>query len=186
MFGRKTSLEDLLKAISELSDADKAKVKALFDETPEEEPKAEAETQEAESQDVSVTPQEAPEEAEAPQEETGETEETAPEEVTEEVVAEEAEQTEEVASADTVEEAPVVPDENTQENMAELLKGLTDRVAEMESKFATIDALIQEMEAFKKRRSNDFGYSASSATTGRKSLQDMSIEELEALARGQG
>jgi hypothetical protein len=169
LFGKKLSLEEILKAIEGLSDEEKAQVKAKMEEKPVEEPIEEG--------------QEVVEKQVDNQETTEETEQT--EEVAQEVEEPVEEPTEnvETPNEEPTEEQPEIPAE-TEElnpieegNKDEVIQGLTERLTALEEKLAQFDELKGLMEEFTKKQADSFGYKGA-IPGAKKDIHEMSASEL--------
>lgn len=183
MFGKKTTADELLKLFSALTDEEKQKFLDSVNKgaAPETEAKEEP------------TPESAPETGETPQEEaTAETEET-PAEETEEGEGE-AENKEETPAPsvedaqehpDPTEETPETPaetpieahDEQTADNAARVMEGLTARISALEEALKELDGLRELMEKFTKAQADKFGYSGT-VPGGKKDIGEMSADEM--------
>lgn len=157
LFGKKMSLEEILKAIKGLSEEEKAQLKAEID----------GETEETTEEVEQVT---------EPQEET--------EEQVEETVEEPVEEpTEEVEQAPVpeqpVQEQPQEQELNDveQDNKEDVVAGLMDRLQAVEEKLATFDELKALMEDYTKKQADSFGYKGA-VPGAKKDIHDMSATEL--------
>lgn len=162
LFGKKLSLEEILKAIDGLSEEEKAQVKAKFEEPKEETPEVVEEESVSEETQESVQPEEVSEE---PVEENAPVEEGA-EEPTEEPNLEGEIQPE------TQELNPVEED-----NKDEVIESLTSRITALEEKLAQFDELKGLMEEFTKKQADSFGYKGA-IPGAKKDIHEMSASEL--------
>ena len=187
LFNKKITLEDILKALPELSDDEK---KALSDKIAETEAPAEAPTEEA-PENTEETAEPAPEADENTEDNAEPTEET-PEEgaPTEEAPTEEQpetpteEPTEDGAEpyeleTETVEEVDPELNPVEEDNLAETVKSLTDKVTALENTIASLNALKEEMEAYVAKQKDAFGYKGAPSAS-KKNYEDMSADELKA------
>lgn len=186
LFNKKITLEDILKALPELSDEEK---KALSDKIAEAEA-PEAPTEEA-SENTEETAEPAPEADENTEDNAEPTEETTEEGApTEEAPAEEqSETTTEETTEDgaepyeleteTVEEVEPELNPVEEDNLAETVKSLADKVTALESTIASLNALKEEMDAYVAKQKDAFGYKGAPSAS-KKQYEDMSAEELKA------
>lgn len=158
LFGKKMSLEDILKAIKGLSEEEKAKVKAEIN----------GEVEEA-TEEV--------EQATEPQEETEEQVEESTEETIEEPVEEATEEVEQPVPEEPVQEQPQEMNNVEQDNKEDVVAGLMDRLQAVEEKLATFDELKALMEDYTKKQADSFGYKGA-VPGGKKDIHDMSASEL--------
>ena len=149
LFNKKLSLEEILKGIEALSEEEKAVLVEKMQDKPAEEVK-ETET------------------VEEPIEEASNEETT-----NEEVVEETAEPTEETPATEPVEELNQV-EEN---NQAEVIQQMTDRLSALEEKLASFEELKAKMEEFTTKQAEKFGYKGS-IPGAKKDYKDMSASEL--------
>lgn len=160
IFGKKLTLDEILKAVATLDEEEKAKVLETLQPTEE--------------------PTEVEEVKEEPTEEVQEEETT--EEVAEEPEMETEELTEEQQPTEEVEQATddTALEQKAEENSAEIIKGLTDRVAELESKISGLDELIElkgQMQDYIDKQKKQFGYEGG-LIGEKKSIGEMSTEDL--------
>ena len=166
---KKLSLDEILNAIANLSEEEKAQIKAKMDEKPEveEEPKGEEIASETQENEV-----ETPEEM--PMEQGEETEREEPVEEPTEGMEEPVEQPEEQPTEQPV---PEVPDANVEDNQADVIQGLTDRITALEEQLAQFSELKELMENFTKKQADSFGYKGA-IPGAKKDIHDMSASEL--------
>ena len=161
LFGKKKrTLEEILEDIKALSAEEKDTLAAKMAESDTEEPEAApAETPVEENAETVDEAPEVPEVAEATEtEEVTEAPETAPE------VAPEA-------------PAEVETDPVEEDNTAEMIKALTDRVNALEGTLSELEGLKAQMDEYVNKQKDSFGYK-SSAGSNAKNIDDMSAEEL--------
>lgn len=162
---KKLSLDEILNAIADLSEEEKAQIKAKMDEKPEveEEPKGEEIASETQENDV-----ETPEEM--PMEQGEETE-------GEENIEEPTDGMETPVEQPTEQPIPEVPDANVEDNQADVIQGLTDRITALEEQLAQFSELKELMENFTKKQADSFGYKGA-IPGAKKDIHDMSASEL--------
>lgn len=174
------TLEEILKAIDTLSDEDKAKLKSKVQDVEKAEDEREIdELKEEVSEDVPEEEFEektVEEESEEPAMEKGEAvkEETAPEQpdVAEEPMTEE--------NADEVVEdegEKTVTDESVEENIAEMVHGMADRLAQMEEQMNSLLEVKAKLEEMAQRKDKAFGYE-SKIPGAKKDYSSMTAGEL--------
>ena len=166
LFGKKLSLEEILKAIQGLSDEEKAQLKSKMDESAPVEEKPEVENVEEQADDQ--TEGEQPTEV---GEESGEVAEEMPEEQPSEQPTElpqpEGEIQPETEELDSVE----------QDNKEDVISGLVERINALEEKLAQFDELKGLMEQFTKKQADSFGYKGA-IPGAKKDISEMSASEL--------
>ena len=200
------TLEEILKAIDTLPEEDKAKVKAKVQdldkaedereidkieedkaETPEVADEKKEEVKE-ESDEIGKTVDELKEEVtvDTDKEEEEEGEETAPTEETEtseELAPETAELNEEPMTEENAEEVveeegeKTVTDEATKENLAEMVHGLTDRLAQIEEQLNGMLEVKAKLEEMARKKDQAFGYE-SKIPGAKKDYSSMTANEL--------
>ena len=156
---QKLSLEEILKAIENLSEEEKAQVKAKMEEPTEEEVSGEEIASETEDNGV-------------------ETEEVSTEEVaTEEEV--ENQPTEEPSEQPTEPTEQPTPEQDgaTNENSEDVYQGLADRITALEEQLAQFSELKELMEQFTQKQADSFGYKGA-IPGAKKDIHDMSASEL--------
>ena len=161
---KKLSLEEILNAIATLSEEEKAEIKAKMDEKPEVEEDVKAEETESVTEEQGV---------ETPEETNEEVTETEGEEVETEEVAE----VEEQPSAEEVEQPAPETDQVAEDNQADVIQGLTDRITALEEQLAEFSDLKALMEDFTKKQADNLGYKGA-IPGAKKDIQDMSAREL--------
>lgn len=162
LFKKKRTLAEILEDINALSPEEKDELTAKLGETTEN-PDAPAEEPEA------TTPTE--ETPEAPTAEVPAAPEATPDEIPAETPAAPIEET-------PVPETPVAeldPVEN--DNTAEMIKTLTDRVTTLEGVISELQGLKEKMDEYVNKQKDAFGYK-STATDSQKDYKDMSADEL--------
>ena len=155
---QKLSLEEILKAIENLSEEEKAQVKAKMEEPTEEEVSGEEIASETEDNGV-------------------ETEEVSTEEVSEEEV--ENQPTEEPSEQPTEPTEQPTPEQDgaSNENSEDVYQGLADRVTALEEQLAQFSELKELMEQFTQKQADSFGYKGA-IPGAKKDIHDMSASEL--------
>ena len=173
LFNKKLSLEEILKGIESLSEEEKAMLKEKMQE---EAKPVEEETEATEPVEETST-EEPTSDGEEVVEETEEVEETA-EEPVEEVSNEE---NIEESNVETTEEATTEPEQGLNQveenNQADIIQQMTDRLSALEEKFATFEDLKAKMEEFTQKQADKFGYKGS-IPGAKKDYKDMSADEL--------
>ena len=181
LFSKKISLEEIKKAVADLSEEEKAELTALLN------PEEEATETETPAETVEETTEEATEETETPAEETEEA--TAEETETETEAAPEAE-AEPEAQPEAQPEAEAEADETTQddtaeENAAQIIESLTGRVNDLEAKLsdysAQIDSLVElkaKLDEYEAKTADKFGYRQNGIADAGKDIRDMTTAEL--------
>ena len=165
LFGKKLSLEDILKAIEGLSDEEKAQVKAkMGEEKPVEEVEEKTEEVVEETNDNEETIEEKTEEI---PEETGE------EVVETEGVEQTTEPTEQPVEPPKTEELNAVEEENKED----VLQGIMEKLTALEEKLSQFDELKSLMEDYTKKQADSIGYKGA-VPGAKKNIQDMSADEL--------
>ena len=164
---QKLSLEEILKAIADLSEEEKAQVKAKMEEPTEveEEPSGEEIVSENENSGVE-TPEEVETEEPTTEGEEGEVEQ----------VNEEKEQIVEQGNEPTEQPMPE-QDGVANDNQGEVIKALTDRVAALEEQLAQFSELKELMEQFTQKQADSYGYKGA-IPGAKKDIHDMSASEL--------
>ena len=168
LFGKKMSLDEILKAIANLSEEEKAKVKAMIDggEEEKEEPVEQEETgevEQVESEQVEEQPEEVAEDSvEEPVEEPIEGSEEQPE-----------------IPQEPVENAPATEELNgvEQDNSNEVMQGALDRISALEEQIAQLNELKELMEKYTQKQSDSLGYKGA-IPGAKKDIHDMSASEL--------
>ena len=158
IFGKKISLDEILKGIDALSPEEKEKVKAKMEDLDKAEDEREIDKIEEEKADDAEVKDEKGEEKEKESEEIGKN----VDEVKEEV---------EDKPDDTQQ------DKLAADNSAEVIKGLSDRLSALEEKFKDFDDLKKLMEEFTEKQAKQYGYQGA-VPGGKKPVEEMSAAEL--------
>lgn len=172
LFKRKVTFEDVLEYLKTASDDEKEKVKATMEDVDKAEDEREIDKIEEEKAQTPEVADEKEEEVKEESEEIGEKVDEAESEVQGEEAADTEEQSDD-APADTQQ------DEMAQDNTAEVIKGLSDRVQALESKLAEYDELVEKMKEFTEKQAKQFGYTGK-LPTAKKSYDEMSAAEMKA------
>lgn len=190
LFGKKKlSLDEILAGIDNLSDEEKAKLKAKMDDLYKAEDEREIDKIEEDKADDTEKADEKAEEVKDESEEIGKD----VDEVKDDVASDEGESVEQVeeAPAETPEEAPApeenepMADDNTvqedkaAEATAEMVQALTDRLAALESTVGELTELKKTMEDYNRKTADRYGYGGQ-ARGDSKSWNDMTADEMKA------
>lgn len=164
-FSRKLTLDEILSAIADLSDDEKAKVKESFEGKSEEEtPSAEPEGKDTAEETVDAK--------------------TESEDSTEECDSE-GEYEEDAKAVEEATEAETSQDAVAEEHATDIIQGLAERISDVEEKLANLDKLRERMEEYEKKTADRFGYRTDDGKAG-KNIYDMTADELEgAIRRGE-
>lgn len=164
LFGKKLSLDEILKGIESLSDEEKAQVKAKMEDIDKAEDEREIDKVEEEKADNEEVKDEKAEEVKEESKEIGKDVDEV-EEKTEEPVEEvkEDEQTEELDKAE-------------EENKEDVMGDLAARVSEIEKRLEYLDDLKDKMEEYTRKQAETFGYKG--GTSNKKEYGDMTADEL--------
>ena len=167
LFNKKLSLDDILKGIDELSDEEKAKVKAKMEDVDKaedereidkiEEDKGEnAELKDEKADEVKEESEEIGKDVDEVKSEVADGEDVAQteEKADEAVDKENSDKLEEYKMAEETEELNGVEEENKEDAMS----GLADRVSELEAKIEELIALKDKMEEYTRKQADKFGY----------------------------
>lgn len=177
LFSKKISLEEIKKAVADLSEEEKAELTALLN------PEEEATETETPAETVEETTEEATEATETPAEETEEA--TAEETETETDAAPEAEAEPEAQPEAEAEADETTQDDTAEENAAQIIESLTGRVNDLEAKLADysaqIDSLVElkaKLDEYEAKTADKFGYRQNGIADAGKDIRDMSTAEL--------
>lgn len=175
LFSKKISLEEIKKAVADLSEEEKAELTALLN------PEEEATETETPAETVEETTEEATEATETPAEETEE----ATAEETETEAAPEAEAEPEAQPEAEAEADETTQDDTAEENAAQIIESLTGRVNDLEAKLADysaqIDSLVElkaKLDEYEAKTADKFGYRQNGIADAGKDIRDMSTAEL--------
>lgn len=175
---KKYTPDEILDLINALPEDERAKLKAKFDDLYKAEDEREIDKIE---EDKTDSPETADEKAEEVKEES--------EEIGKDVDEIEDKGTEELEEEGEMPEAPEAPEEpeqaeedeeldnSEQDNSAEIIQGLTDRLTALEATVAKLAELKNKMEEYTAKQADRFGY-RSGAAESRKPYEDMSADEL--------
>lgn len=184
LFGKKKlSLDEILAGIDNLSDEEKAQLKAKMDDLYKAEDEREIDKIEEDKADDTEKADEKAEEVKDESEEIGKD----VDEVKEDVASDEGESGEpaEEAPAETPEENEPMADDNTvqedkaAEATAEMVQALTDRLAALESTVGELTELKKTMEDYNRKTADRYGYGGQ-ARGDSKSWNDMTADEMKA------
>lgn len=180
LFGKKLSLDEILKGIDGLSDEDKAKVKSKMEDLYKAEDEREIDKVEEEKADNAEVAEEKGEEEKAETEEIGKDVDEVESEVKdgEEAAAKTDEQAETTEETET-EETETVEEENEAEgeNREEVIAALSARLSDLEAKYEELGALKDKMEEFTRKQAEKFGYTGG-LPASKKDYGEMSAAEL--------
>jgi outer membrane biosynthesis protein TonB len=179
LFKKKLSLEDIIAGIEALSPEEREALEKRMNAPESNEEQSEApETKEQEAPTEAPAAEAEPEAAEAPEatEQTPEAPEETPAEPAAEAPETEEEREEPTPTEEPVPEAPA-EDAQEQDNVAEMIKGLTDKVNSLEATVATLSELKAKMDEYVSKQRESFGYE--SHTHGKPDdYENMSAAEL--------
>lgn len=190
LFSKKITLDDILKALPELTDEEKAQLHEKTSDLYKAEDEREIDKIEEEKADSDTEADEKADEVKEESEEIGkdvdEVEEEAAEDGDPEAEEAEAEKEDEGDGAEPYElddnkpeevEPPL--DESEKDNTAEIIKSLTDKVNGLEAALSSLTALKEEMEKYVGKQKEAFGYK-SDVRGNKADIDNMSAEELKA------
>jgi hypothetical protein len=190
LFSKKITLDDILKALPELSDEERAALHEKTGDLYKAEDEREIDKIEEEKADSDTEADEKAEEVKEESKEIGkdvdEIEEEAAEDGDPEAEEAEAEKEDEGDGAEPFEleenkpevvEPPL--DESEKDNSAEVIKALTDRVGSLETNIKELMSLKSAMEEYVGKQKEAFGYK-SDVRGDKKDYADMSADELKA------
>lgn len=173
---KKYTPDEILDMINSLPEDQRTSLKAKFDDLYKAEDEREIDKIEEVKTDDAETADEKAEEVKEESEEIGkdvdEIEETGTEDEEKAEEAEKGEEDEKSEEAEAPEADPVAED-----NTAEIIKGLTDKVNSLEVLVSELHELKKAMDDYVGKHKESFGYSGN-ATGAKKSYDDMSAEEL--------
>ena len=162
IFNKKITIDEILQAISDLKDEEKAKVMETLSDGKTEENATDASEDEINETDCGKDC--------ASEEETN--------------AAEEVDETPEEAGEDAPDNQ-TAQDTSAKENGEDVLQILSARVGELEEKIAKLDKLRERMEEYEKKTADRFGYRSEDGKAG-KNIYDMTADELDgAIRRGE-
>ena len=162
IFNKKITLDEILQAISDLKDEEKAKLMETLSDGKTEEDATDA--SEDANNETDCGKDCASEEKKNSAEEVDET----PEE-----------------SGEDAPDNQTAQDTSAEENRDDVLQILSARVGELEEKIAKLDKLRERMEEYEKKTEDRFGYRSEDGKAG-KNIYDMTADELEgAIRRGE-
>lgn len=180
IFNKKVTLDEIMKAISDLSDEEKAKVVETLSEKNTDEFDVTESTPKAE--EGGTTEENAASAPEGASNETDCGKDCASEEET--TAAEEGSETPEDAG-ESDPDNQTTQDTSAKENGEDVIQILSARVGELEEKIAKLDKLRERMEEYEKKTADRFGYRSEDGRAG-KNIYDMTADELDgAIRRGE-
>ena len=190
LFSKKLSLDEILNAIDELPEEDKAKVKAKMEDLYKAEDEREIDKIEEGKTDNEEVKDEKSDEVKEETEEIGKDVDEVKSEVTDGESAAETEEKAEETETEPAEETTEEPAEETtealeteelngveEENKEDVMSGLADRVSAIEATLEELTALKDKMEEFTRKQAEKFGYKGG-IPGSKKDYGDMSADEL--------
>lgn len=186
LFNKKLSLDDILKGIDELSDEEKAKVKAKMEDVDKAEDEREIDKIEEDKGENAELKDEKADEVKEESEEIGKDVDEVKSEVADgEDVAqteEKADETVDKENSDKLEEYKMTEETEElngveEENKEDAMSGLADRVSELEAKIEELIALKDKMEEYTRKQADKFGYKGG-LPRSKKDYGDMTADEL--------
>ena len=179
LFGKKSlTLDEILKGIDGLSDADKEKVYAKMQDLYKAEDEREIDKIKEEKADTEEKADEKGEEVKEESEEIGKDVDEVEEEVkTDEETETTEEGEEEQSTEEEVTEGETSTEKLADENAGEIIRQLTDRVAGLEEQLKELTALKEEMQAYTEKQKKTYGYDGK-VRGGKKDYEDMTADEL--------
>ena len=178
LFSKKYTPDEIMELINALPEDKRAEVKAKMDDLYKAEDEREIDRIEEDKTDSPETADEKAEEVKEESEEIGKDVDEIEEEGTEDIETEEKPETE-VEEAPEVEETKAETDFDEKDNVAEMVKQLTDRLAGIEERLSALDELKAAMDDYVGKQKEAFGYRGTS-TGEAKRYEDMSADELKA------
>lgn len=172
LFGKKMSLDEILKAIDTLTPDEQAKVKAKVEDLYKAEDEREIDKIEEVKGDNELGKEEVNEESEKIAKDVDEIE----SEVKTDEVDDKVDNVDNVDKVDNV-ETEVATDETAKDNTAEIIEALTNRLNELETRLNEFEELKTAMDDYNKKTAERFGYKGSMPKQN-KGLDEMSSSEL--------
>lgn len=170
IFGKKRTLDEILKDIDALSPEEKAKVHEKMQDLYKAEDEREVDKIEEDKAEAAETADEKAEEVKDESEVIGDDVDTVEDTVKNAENDTEGEEKPEVE--------PPVADTKEADATAELLKGITDRLGALEGVVAELNELKDKMNEYVGKQKEAFGYKSDAGTGSDKSIHDMSASEL--------